>query len=50
VKRATKEHTALYEAWAGKKLKEARGLCEAHIEETCEELSEALSSKLGGGE
>jgi DNA-binding GntR family transcriptional regulator len=50
VKRATREHTALYDAWAGKKLKEARGLCEAHIEETCEELSEALSSKLGGGE
>jgi DNA-binding GntR family transcriptional regulator len=48
VKRATKEHTALYEAWAGKKVKEARGLCEAHIKETCEELSEALSLKLGG--
>jgi DNA-binding GntR family transcriptional regulator len=49
VKRAVKEHTALYEVWAAKKVKEARRLCEAHIKETCEELSEALSPKLGAG-
>jgi DNA-binding GntR family transcriptional regulator len=46
VKRAIKEHTALYEAWAAKSTKEARRLCQAHIEETSSELSEALSPKL----
>jgi DNA-binding GntR family transcriptional regulator len=46
VKRAIKEHTALYEAWAAQDAKEARRLCQAHIEETQNELSEALSPKL----
>ena len=46
VKRAIKEHTALHEAWAAQDAKEARRLCQAHIDETLEELSDALSPKL----
>ena len=46
VKRAIKEHTALHEAWAAQDAKEARRLCQAHIEETVDELSDALSPKL----
>ena len=46
VKRAIKEHTSLYEAWAAQDAKEARRLCQAHIEETQNELSDALSPKL----
>jgi DNA-binding GntR family transcriptional regulator len=46
VKRAIKEHTSLYEAWAAQDAKEARRLCQAHIEETQNELSEALSPRL----
>jgi len=46
VKRAIKEHTSLYEAWAAQDAKEARRLCQAHIEETQTELSDALSPKL----
>lgn len=47
VKRAIKEHTALYEAWGAKNAKEARRLCQAHIDETQAELTEALSTTLG---
>ncbi|HVY82320.1 MAG TPA: GntR family transcriptional regulator [Steroidobacteraceae bacterium] len=46
VKRAMKEHTALHEAWAAQDAKEARRLCQAHIEETLDELADALSPKL----
>jgi DNA-binding GntR family transcriptional regulator len=46
VKRAIEEHTRLHAAWAARDAKEARRLCQAHIEETLEELSEALSPKL----
>jgi DNA-binding GntR family transcriptional regulator len=46
VKRAIKEHTALYEAWATRNAKEARRLCQSHIEDTQNELSEALTLKL----
>jgi DNA-binding GntR family transcriptional regulator len=46
VKRAIKEHTSLYEAWAAQDAKEARRLCQTHIEETQNELSDALSPKL----
>ncbi len=47
VKRAIKEHGALYEAWAAKNAKEARRLCQAHIQGTEAELSDALLPKLG---
>jgi DNA-binding GntR family transcriptional regulator len=45
VKRAIREHTALYEAWADGQMKELRRLCERHIEETRGELAEALAAK-----
>jgi len=41
-KRANKEHTALYDSWAAKKGKDAECLVRAHIEETRDELTEAL--------
>jgi DNA-binding GntR family transcriptional regulator len=47
VKRAIKEHTALYRAWLAKNAEEARDLCSAHIEETHDELVQVLSPKLG---
>jgi DNA-binding GntR family transcriptional regulator len=47
VKRAIKEHTMLCDAWVAKKAKEARRHCQAHIEETRTELSDALSVSLG---
>jgi DNA-binding GntR family transcriptional regulator len=45
VKRATQEHTALFEAWKGGKAQEARRLTQAHIEETRRELVEALKKR-----
>lgn len=45
-KRAIKEHTLLHAAWTARNIKEARQLCQAHIEETQHELSEALAMKL----
>jgi DNA-binding GntR family transcriptional regulator len=48
VKRAIKEHSALCDAWAAKDAKEARRLCQTHIEETRDELSEALLPRLAG--
>jgi DNA-binding GntR family transcriptional regulator len=44
IKRATKEHTALYEAWAGGKTAEASRLTHAHIEATREDLARLLQS------
>jgi DNA-binding GntR family transcriptional regulator len=38
VKRATQEHTALYEAWAAGKSNEARKVTQAHIGKTRDEL------------
>jgi DNA-binding GntR family transcriptional regulator len=40
--RANREHTVLYEAWAEKQGKQAERLIRAHIEETRDELNEAL--------
>ncbi|HSY08990.1 MAG TPA: GntR family transcriptional regulator [Steroidobacteraceae bacterium] len=42
IKRATREHIALYEAWQAGKSREASRLTQAHIEETRDELSEVL--------
>jgi DNA-binding GntR family transcriptional regulator len=42
-RRANKEHTALYNAWAAKKAREAERLVRQHIEETRDELTQALS-------
>jgi DNA-binding GntR family transcriptional regulator len=42
-RRANKEHTALYEAWAVRKPRDAERLVRVHIEETREELTAALS-------
>jgi DNA-binding GntR family transcriptional regulator len=42
LKRAIKRHRALYDAWAARKLKEARRLSEEHIEEIRVELRAAL--------
>ena len=41
-RRANREHTALYQAWAEKKAKQAERLVRLHIEETRDELTEAL--------
>jgi DNA-binding GntR family transcriptional regulator len=43
--RANREHTALYTAWAAKRGKDAERLTRAHIEETRDELNEALAGK-----
>src|SRR5882757_7033153 len=44
VTRATKEHTALYEAWAGGRTAEVSRLTHAHIETTREDLARLLQS------
>ncbi|MDB6008531.1 MAG: GntR family transcriptional regulator [Gammaproteobacteria bacterium] len=44
VKRATKEHTALFEAWTGGKTAEVSRLTHAHIETTREDLARLLQS------
>jgi DNA-binding GntR family transcriptional regulator len=42
VRRATREHNALYEAWAKGDARQARQLTLAHIEETRDELARFL--------
>jgi DNA-binding GntR family transcriptional regulator len=42
IKRAAQEHSALFQAWSARRTREARNLAEAHIEETRDELAEAL--------
>jgi len=42
-RRANREHTALYEAWTARQGKKAERLIRAHIEETRDELAEALA-------
>ena len=42
-RRANREHTALYEAWSARRGKQAGQLVRAHIEETRDELTEALA-------
>jgi DNA-binding GntR family transcriptional regulator len=44
VKRATKEHTALFEAWTEGKTAEVSRLTHAHIETTREDLARLLQS------
>ena len=44
VKRATKEHTALFEAWTAGKTAEVTRLTHAHIETTREDLARLLQS------
>jgi DNA-binding GntR family transcriptional regulator len=43
IKRAIRRHRALYDAWLGRKIKEAKRLTEEHIEEIRSELSAALA-------
>ncbi len=43
VRRATREHNALYEAWARGDAREARQLTAQHIEETRDELAQFLA-------
>ena len=43
-KRATREHMALYESWADGKAREVKGLIEAHIESTRQDLAAILTS------
>jgi DNA-binding GntR family transcriptional regulator len=43
VRRATREHNALYEAWSKGQAREARELTARHIEETSGELAQFLS-------
>ena len=43
VRRATREHNALYEAWARGEAREARQLTAQHIEETRDELAQYLA-------
>jgi DNA-binding GntR family transcriptional regulator len=42
IRRARREHEALYEAWVARKSNEARRLTRRHIEETRDELAAAL--------
>jgi DNA-binding GntR family transcriptional regulator len=42
IKRAAQEHVALFDAWSARKGREARALAQAHIEETRDELAQAL--------
>jgi DNA-binding GntR family transcriptional regulator len=42
VQRANREHAALHDAWAAKQAKQAERLTRAHIEETRDEVCEAL--------
>lgn len=48
-RRANREHTALYDAWAQRQGKQAERLLRAHIEETRDELSEVLQRKQAAG-
>jgi len=43
--RANREHAALHVAWAAQKAKEAERLVRAHIEETRDELNDALAGR-----
>ena len=43
--RANREHTALYDAWAARQGKQAERLVRAHIEETRDELGDALAGR-----
>jgi DNA-binding GntR family transcriptional regulator len=43
-KRATREHTVLYEAWAGGKTAEASRLTHSHIEATRDDLAQLLQA------
>jgi DNA-binding GntR family transcriptional regulator len=43
VRRANREHAALYQAWAAGKAREAQRLARAHIEETRGELAQVLA-------
>jgi len=43
MRRATREHNALYEAWAAGEMREARQLTAQHIEETRDELAQFLA-------
>lgn len=45
VKRAIREHAALYQAWANGKLREASALTLAHIESTRKDLAEVVVSQ-----
>jgi DNA-binding GntR family transcriptional regulator len=45
VRRATREHNALYEAWAEGDARQARQLTAQHIEETRDELAQFLDSE-----
>lgn len=42
IRRAAQEHTALFQAWSSGKAREARALAQSHIEETRDELAQAL--------
>jgi DNA-binding GntR family transcriptional regulator len=42
MRRATREHNALYEAWAEGDARQARQLTTQHIEETRDELAQFL--------
>jgi DNA-binding GntR family transcriptional regulator len=42
IKRAAQEHTALFRAWSSGKAREARAFAQSHIEETRDELAQAL--------
>jgi DNA-binding GntR family transcriptional regulator len=43
--RATREHSALFEAWAEGDSREAGQLTQKHVEETRDELSRSLSRR-----
>jgi DNA-binding GntR family transcriptional regulator len=43
-KRATREHVALFESWAAGNAREVKGLIEAHIQSTRDDLAAALST------
>jgi DNA-binding GntR family transcriptional regulator len=45
VRRANREHTALYRAWAAGRERESQRLVRTHIEETRAELAEALAGE-----
>ncbi|MGH8275889.1 MAG: GntR family transcriptional regulator [Steroidobacteraceae bacterium] len=45
VRRANREHSALYGAWAAGRVHEAQRLARAHIEETRGELAEVLAAR-----
>jgi DNA-binding GntR family transcriptional regulator len=49
IKRAAQEHTALFEAWLASRAREARTLAQRHIEETRDELAQALRASASRG-